>query len=109
MRRGISPTDPFRTLLSLALLALGLSGMVLGAHGVYVYFNRLETVLGGGSGKLFLLIDVPMRLRDLVVWASARGLQSWFIPVLVFFAGLWISNYSKGWLLLTRFLHRYGP
>jgi len=83
--------------------------MALGVHGICVYFNRLDLILGGEGAKLFLAIDVPVRLRDLVVWASARGLQSWIVPILIFLAGLWIFNYSRLWTILSRFLDKIRP
>jgi|GEM_PF-3640846 len=109
MGKKLTPTNPFKAGLSLVLGVIGLLGMALGVHGVYVYFNRLDLILGGEGAKLFLAIDVPVRLRDLVMWASARGLQSWFIPTLIFLAGLWIFNYSRLWDMLSRFLDRIRP
>ncbi|MBI2832355.1 MAG: CAP domain-containing protein [Chloroflexi bacterium] len=109
MRRKLMPTNPFKVGLSLVLGVIGLLGMAMGIHGVYVYFNRLDLILGGEGSKLFLAIDVPIRLRDLVMWSSARGLQSWIIPVLIFVAGLWIFNYSRLWTIISRFLDKARP
>ena len=109
VRRGTMPTNPFKVGLSLVLGITGFLGMTMGAHGIYVYFNRLDLILGGEGAKLFLAIDVPIRLRDLVMWSSARGLQSWIIPALVFLAGLWIFNYSRLWNMLSRLLDRIRP
>ena len=108
-RRKLMPTNPFKVGLSLVLGAIGFLGMALGVHGICVYFNRLDLILGGEGAKLFLAIDVPVRLRDLVVWASARGLQSWIVPILIFLAGLWIFNYSRLWTILSRFLDKIRP
>ena len=109
MRRKPMPTNPFKVGLSLVLGVIGFLGIAMGAHGVYVYFNRLDLILGGEGAKLFLAIDVPIRLRDLVIWSSVRGLQSWIVPVLIFLAGLWIFNYSRLWNLLSRLLGRIRP
>ncbi len=103
------PTNPFKIGLSLVLGVIGLLGMALGVHGVYVYFNRLDLFLGGEGAKLFLAIDMPIRLRDLVMWASARGVQSWIIPTLIFLAGLAIFNYSRLWTMISRFLDKVRP
>lgn len=109
MRRQLMPTNPFKVGLSLVLGFAGLLGMALGVHGVYVYFNRLDLILGGEGAKFLLILDVPIRLRDLIMWTSARGLQSWFIPTLIFLAGLWIFNYSRLWDILSRLLDRIRP
>jgi len=107
--KQLKTTKPFKIGLSLVFGFGGLLGMALGAHGVYVYFNRLDIILGGGGAKLFLAIDVPMSLRDLVMWASARGLQSWIIPTLIFLAGLWVFHYSRLWDIVSRFLAKVRP
>jgi len=107
--RQLMPTNPFKVGLSLVLGAIGILGMALGGHGVYVYFNRLDLILGGEGAKLFLIIDAPIRLREVIMWASARGLQSWFIPTLIFLAGLWLFNYSRLWGMLSRLLDRIRP
>lgn len=109
MGRKLVPTNPFKAGVSLVLGFIGLLGIALGVHGVYVYFNRLDLILGGEGAKFLLILDVPIRLRDLVMWASARGLQSWFIPTLIFLAGLWIFNYSRLWDMLSRLLDRIRP
>ena len=103
------PTNPFKVGLSLVLGAIGILGMALGGHGVYIYFNRLDLILGGEGAKLFLIIDAPIRLREVIMWASARSLQSWFIPTLIFLAGLWLFNYSRLWDMLSRLLDRIRP
>lgn len=107
--RKTRPTNPFKIGLSLVLGVMGFLGMVLGVHGIYVYFNRLDLILGGEGARLFLVIDVPVRLRESIVWASARGLQSWFIPTLIFLAGLWVFNYSRLWTVVSRFIDKIRP
>ena len=86
----------FKFMFSLILGLAGLVGMALGAHGVYVYFSRMELLFGGEGAKLFLMLEVPIRFRDLVLFFSGKGLQSWFIPVAVFVGGLLLFNYSRG-------------
>lgn len=67
MGRQLMPTNPFKVGVSLVLGCAGLLGMALGVHGVYVYFNRLDLILGGEGAKFLLILDVPIRLRDLVM------------------------------------------
>lgn len=109
MGRKLMPTNPFKAGVSLVLGFIGLLGMALGVHGVYVYFNRLDLILGGEGAKFLLMLDVPIRLRDLIMWASARGLQSWIIPTVIFLAGLWLLNYSRLWDIISRLLDRIRP
>ena len=109
MRRRLMPTNPVKMGLSLVLGVVGFLGMAMGVHGVYVYFNRLDLILGGEGARFLLVIDVPIRLQPLIMWASARGLQSWFIPTLVFLAGLWVFNYSRLWPLVSGFIAKIKP
>ena len=88
------------------LICASIFAIVLGAHGVYVYFSRLELLLGGEASKLFLALEVPVRLQAPIEWMSLKGLQSWFIPAVFIFIGLiiwyWQSNIDvgnvSGWL-----------
>ena len=61
---------------SLFLGFIGALGIVLGIHGLYVYFSRLELLFGGEATKLFLAWSVPIRLQAAVEWMSFKGLQS---------------------------------
>ncbi len=80
---------------SLFMAVVGAIGVGLGAHGVYVYFYRLETLFsGGGVAKLFLELDVPIRLQEAVVWMSYKGLQSWFIPAVFLGGGMVLWSWS---------------
>ena len=108
-RKMRMPTNPFKIGVSLVLGTIGFIGMALGVHGVYVYFNRLDLILGGEGAKLFLVLDVPIRFRDLIMWASARGLQSWVIPVLIFIGGLWLFNFSRVSAIVSRILSKIQP
>jgi hypothetical protein len=77
--------------------------IVLGAHGLYTHFQWSSVgnpiALGfifGMSGvdpewyfsRLFLSVDVPSAFKPMVLWASARGLESWFIPSALIVAGI---------------------
>ena len=96
-----------RTPVSLFMGFIGLLGIVLGAHGLYVYFSRVEVFLFGGEAqKLFLTFEVPMRLREAVMWMSAKGIQSWFIPAAVLAGGIIVWNYSNITSKLSKFLEK---
>ena len=77
------------------LICASIVAVVLGSHGLYVYFSRLELLFGGEANKLFLAFEMPMRLSPVVEWMSLKGLQSWFIPAVFVVFGLVIG--SLGW------------
>lgn len=62
-------------------VVVGFVVMVLGIHGLIVYFSRWEIVFGADPLKLFLAIDMPSGLDSWIEWMSIKGLQSWGIPV----------------------------
>jgi hypothetical protein len=82
------------------LICASIFAIVLGAHGIYVYFSRLELLFGGEASKLFLMLEVPVGLQAVIEWMSLKGLQSWFIPAVFIFIGLviwyWQSNIDVG-------------
>ena len=84
----------------LILICASLFSIILGAHGVYVYFSRLELLFGGETSKLFLALEVPVRLQAPIEWMSWKGFQSWFIPAVFIFIGLviwyWQSKINVG-------------
>jgi hypothetical protein len=87
-------------LLRLATLLAALSAIVLGAHGLYVYLNAGDGVLGTDrdGAEMFLAVDVPSQLVGIVTWCSAMALSSWAVPVSLIFGGgllLWIREYSS--------------
>jgi hypothetical protein len=78
----------------IVLLAAGLYGIVLGAHGLYVRFSLTELLLkisqtGNDSVeyKLFLAIQVPSWFQSSVYWSTLKGMQSWVLPAIVTAAG----------------------
>lgn len=77
----------------LALIGL----IILGIHGLWVYFSRIEVLFGSDTAKLFLAIQVPMRLQDIILWMSIKGLQSWFFPAIFIIAGIILWR----WLIPT--------
>lgn len=79
----------------LILTCASVFSILLGAHGIWVYFSRLELLLGGEASKLFLAIEVPVRLRTAIEWMSFKGLQSWFIPVVFIVIGLVIWHWQS--------------
>jgi hypothetical protein len=78
----------------LALICASIFAIVLGAHGIWVYFSRLELLFGAEAAKLFLAIGIPVRLRAPIEWMSMKGLQSWFIPAVFIVVGLLIWQWQ---------------
>lgn len=92
---------------NILLKCLSVIGIILGAHGFYVYLHRLDfpTV---GAQKLFLALSVPVRLEGVVSWMTREGVHGWFIPVVFIVLGfvLWsFSNKVGGQFTLLRKLH----
>jgi len=85
---------------------IGALGIVLGIHGLYVYFSRLELLFGGEASKLFLSVDMPIRLQGAVEWMSIKGVQSWFIPAAVLVGGILVWNYSNAMTIISGFLRK---
>lgn len=87
-----SLTSRLRVHLKLLLIVSSISCVILGAHGIYVYFSRLEVLLGADAEKLFLAWPMPGPFANAVEWSSRKGFQSWFIPAIVIGTGiaLWI-------------------
>ena len=84
----------------------GVVGIVLGTHGLYVYFKFPSLYLQGGIDRLFLHFTVPMRFRDAVEWASIEGAQSWFLPAVILIAGIVLWKWSNLPTLLLGWLRR---
>lgn len=78
--KGKADVEALRLLAKLLLICASVFLVILGAHGIWVYFNRLELLFGGGASKLFLVLQVPSWLRTPVEWMSFKGVQSWFVP-----------------------------
>jgi len=84
--------------------------IILGSHGIWAYFNRLELLIGGGASKLFLVLQVPAWLQSPIQWMSLKGPQSWFIPAVFVVIGIllwyWQMKISAGnlskWLAKLR-------
>ena len=93
--------------ISLFLGFIGVLAILLGAHGLYVYFSRLELIFGGEATKLFLSVDMPVRLQSAVQWMSVKGVQSWFIPAAVLAGGIVLLNYSNTMTLISNFLRKF--
>jgi len=77
------------------LICASIVAIVLGSHGLYVYFSRLELFFGANPSKLFLTVEVPSGLVPVIEWMSLKGLESWFIPAVFVVIGLVIG--SLGW------------
>lgn len=95
VKRGIGG-GILRLPVKIILILAAIFAIVLGAHGVYVYFSPLELLFGGGADKLFLALEMPAGLRDPIEWMSWKGFESWFIPAVFIFIGLSI------WYLQSR-------
>jgi len=78
------------------LLIAAIISIILGAHGVWVYFSRLELIFGANGSKLFLAIEMPEIFKGLVEWMSMKGFQSWVLPALFIILGIVL------WLLQTK-------
>ena len=90
--------------LTLAMILGGVFTVVLGGHGLYVFFSAVEGMLpvGKDGADLFLATGVPGQLKGIVEWCTFKGLSSWTIPASLVGAGplLWIlQSYVPG----TRF------
>ena len=70
--------------------------ITLGLHGVWVYCSGLELLFGADGGKLFLEIDLPMRISELVSWMSGKGFQSWIIPAIFIVIGFLMWKWQSG-------------
>lgn len=88
-----------RKMIRMAVGTVGLWLLLLGIHGLYVYFSLWEVIFkvasGGGSAasKLFLAIAIPWTpLANMVLWMTGKGFESWFIPLIVGLGGLWIMS-----------------
>jgi len=64
--------------------------VILGVHGIYVYFSLVDLIFGFGATwpKLFLAIPMPGGLQGCVLWMTGKGAQSWFIPAVFLAAGI---------------------
>jgi hypothetical protein len=78
----------------IVFVVAGFFVIVLGAHGIIVYFSRWEILFGKDPLKLFLAIDMPSGLESWVEWMSIKGIQSWGIPVVFIIIGilLWYAQ-----------------
>ncbi len=95
LRKSREGSNVLRLPVKVILICASIVAVVLGAHGLYVYFSRLELLFGGEADKLFLAFEMPIRLAPVVQWTSYKGLQSWFIPAVFVVVGLII--WSCGW------------
>jgi hypothetical protein len=99
-------------LTKLTLICAGLAGLVLGAHGLYTccYF-RIGDFLGRHGmdmgmtsfslsteehlSRLFLTWDVHNLFRDVILWVTTKGAESWVVPVILLVAGLVLLRVQK--------------
>ena len=95
-RKSRGGSNMLRLPVKIVLLCTSIVAVVLGSHGLYVYFSRLELLFGGEADKLFLTFEMPVRLVPVVEWMSYKGLQSWFIPAVFVVVGLIIRSWGWG-------------
>ncbi len=77
------------------LMCASVTSVVLGSHGLYVYFHPLEVVFGAKGDELFFAFGVPAVFEPVVEWISNKGFQSWFIPVVLIIVGIVIWFWSQ--------------
>lgn len=78
-------------------LIISIPLILLGAHGLYAYFQGLDAIFGmlsGNADKLFFSITVPQEAAEFVSWMSLRGIQSFVIPGVFLAVGLFIGRYA---------------
>lgn len=77
--------------IKIAIICGALLGVILGAHGLYVYFSPAEVIFGAKDIRdLFLAWDAPSQLDGMIEWAGIKGFQSWFIPACLIVAGIFL-------------------
>jgi len=76
------------------LICASIVSIILGSHGLYVYFHTLELLFVGGVDKLFLAFEMPEGFASVVEWMSYKGLQSWFIPAVFIVVGLIVGGWG---------------
>jgi len=67
---------------------LSASLVVLGVHGLWVYFSHTGAPFGEDTTRLFLAVRMPPQLQSLVEWMSLKGMQTWFFPAVIVVAGI---------------------
>jgi hypothetical protein len=75
------------TLVILVLIIIGVAFGVYGAHGIFVYVSKIEA-LSKDPQQLFLAIEMPEAFRGAVEWMTARGLESWIVPIVFIIIGI---------------------
>ena len=87
--------EMLRLAFSLCLGMMGALAVILGAHGLYVYFNLVPVVFGGRGERLFLFLEVPIEVRDIIILATSWGIQSWIFPALILVGGIFLWKWSN--------------
>ncbi len=84
-------------LFKLFLLLVSAFVILLGLHGIYIYFSRIEAIFSLGQlDKLFLTIRFPVNaIQSVIEWMSYKAIQSLFFPILFIILGALIFVYSK--------------
>ena len=88
---------------------LALAIISLGAHGMYIWWNRFELLnnvglfgylnlpaaLEGKAEKLFTIWELPQVLQPFVVWMTMRGIEAWIMPILCIVGGIMLWNWQS--------------
>ena len=69
-------------LVRLVLSLAGVVAMILGVHGLIVYFTPISSLMNKYPEDLFLAVQVPSAFQSPIEWMSYRGLDSWIIPAI---------------------------
>ncbi len=94
-RKSRGGGNMLRLPVKIILICASIIAIILGSHGLYVYFSRLELLFGGEADKLFLAFEMPIKLAPVVEWMSYKGLQSWFIPAVFVIMGIIVWSWSQ--------------
>lgn len=77
-----------KVVLVILLTILSLFGIILGSHGLFVYFNSMDIYAGASTISLFTMVEMPSELQSIVLWMTDKGLQSWLAPTLFVVGGI---------------------
>lgn len=68
-------------LLLLRIVAVAIA--IIGTHGLYIYFARIEALFSGKLSDLYLAFETPPVFWAVIERVSYWGLQSFFMPTLI--------------------------
>lgn len=87
--------------IKILLIFAAITGIILGTHGLWVYFNTVGLLpTGAPVEKLYMSIDVPVKFHGMVKWITLQGLRTWVSPVLIIAGSIFcwcLQNKIPGW------------